>query len=118
MSRANTCCGEPLGRSAPIRPSDGTKLTRRRAAITRAHQLRSLASCPASALCIVPRRSRSSFVTPSLNLTRVDSIYSTAEPIAIVGMSTLFPGSVHRQAFWRNIVAGRDSSPTSRRTTG
>ncbi len=30
------------------------------------------------------------------------------EPIAIVGMSALFPGSVDRQRFWRNIVAGRD----------
>jgi polyketide-type polyunsaturated fatty acid synthase PfaA len=33
---------------------------------------------------------------------------NTAAPIAVVGLSALFPGSVHRQAFWRNIVAGRD----------
>ncbi len=31
-----------------------------------------------------------------------------AQPIAIVGLSALFPGSVHKQAFWRNIVGGRD----------
>lgn len=31
-----------------------------------------------------------------------------ADPIAIVGISALFPGSVHKQAFWRNIVGGRD----------
>lgn len=31
-----------------------------------------------------------------------------SDPIAIVGISALFPGSVHKQAFWRNIVGGRD----------
>ena len=36
------------------------------------------------------------------------SLPRPSEPIAIVGLSTLFPGSVHKQAFWRNIVGGRD----------
>jgi len=31
-----------------------------------------------------------------------------ASPLAVVGLSALFPGSVNRQAFWRNIVDGRD----------
>lgn len=33
---------------------------------------------------------------------------ASAPPIAIVGVSALFPGSSHKQAFWRHIVAGRD----------
>lgn len=31
-----------------------------------------------------------------------------AIPLAVVGMSALFPGSAQKQAFWRNIVDGRD----------
>jgi malonyl CoA-acyl carrier protein transacylase len=30
------------------------------------------------------------------------------EPIAIVGVSALFPGSVHKTGFWRDILAGKD----------
>jgi polyketide-type polyunsaturated fatty acid synthase PfaA len=38
----------------------------------------------------------------------MSALNTNAEPIAIVGLTALYPGSVHRQAFWRNIVAGRD----------
>ena len=30
------------------------------------------------------------------------------QPIAIVGVSALFPGSVQREGFWRDVLAGRD----------
>ena len=30
------------------------------------------------------------------------------EPIAIVGVAALFPGSTSKEGFWRDIVAGRD----------
>ncbi|MAC26947.1 MAG: beta keto-acyl synthase, partial [Myxococcales bacterium] len=36
-----------------------------------------------------------------------DSTHSSS-PIAVVGVSTLFPGSVDSRGFWRDILAGRD----------
>ena len=30
------------------------------------------------------------------------------EPIAVVGVSALFPGSIDEQGFWTDILAGRD----------
>ena len=33
---------------------------------------------------------------------------SSHSPIAIVGLAALFPGSVDKDGFWRDIVAGRD----------
>ena len=32
----------------------------------------------------------------------------TREPIAVVGVSALFPGSIDEQGFWKDILAGRD----------
>ena len=40
------------------------------------------------------------------------------EPVAIVGMGALFPGSSDVAGFWRDILAGATSSPTCRRRTG
>ena len=33
---------------------------------------------------------------------------ATREPIAIVGVTALFPGSLDAAGFWQDIVAGRD----------
>jgi acyl transferase domain-containing protein len=41
----------------------------------------------------------------SLNSTSVDA---AMEPVAIIGMSALFPGAVDLREYWENILAGRD----------
>ena len=30
------------------------------------------------------------------------------QPIAVVGVAALFPGSIDKDGFWRDILAGRD----------
>ena len=41
-------------------------------------------------------------------MTTSDRTYPTSQPIAIVGVSALFPGSSDVQGFWRDILEGRD----------
>ena len=35
-------------------------------------------------------------------------ISAQRQPVAVVGVSALFPGSTSAQGFWRDILAGRD----------
>ena len=34
--------------------------------------------------------------------------YPKHQPIAVVGVAALFPGSIDKDGFWRDILAGRD----------
>ena len=104
---APSTAGRP-GASWPHRPRRGVVQVARNllegaAVITRAQQLRSYGvSVPAAALIFVPARS----LDPE-HATMTTSIQKRP-PLAVVGVSALFPGSIDASGFWTDILAGRD----------
>ena len=64
---------------------------------------------PAGRLRFPPRRARlSASRRSSENRLMSEVISMTQIPIAVVGVSALFPGSTDAPGFWRDILAGRD----------
>jgi acyl transferase domain-containing protein/NADP-dependent 3-hydroxy acid dehydrogenase YdfG len=47
-------------------------------------------------------------VTKNDPLAKPDAVRRTLEPIAVVGVSAIFPGSVDKTGFWNDILTGKD----------